>query len=92
MSDHMFTLHVDGRHNRARIGLGHGGDGAHYLTFHLDTDWLFEHGGAHVDATVQLGLGTHQIEFKLPAMVLTPDNWHGQDLVVVDVNLLERRF
>ncbi|HEY1550708.1 MAG TPA: hypothetical protein VGG28_22920 [Kofleriaceae bacterium] len=92
MSDHVFTLHVDGRHNRARLALGHGGDGQHYLTFRIDSSWLFEHGTAHVDATVQLGLGAHQIELKLPAMVLVPDNWHGQDLVVVDVNLLERRF
>jgi hypothetical protein len=93
MSDHVLTLHVDGRHNRARLGFGHGGDGvAHYLTFRIDSSWLFEHGTAHVDATVQLGLGEHQIELKLPAMVLVPDNWHGQDLVVVDVNLLERRF
>jgi hypothetical protein len=92
MSDHVLTLHVDGRHNRARLGFGHGGDGSHYLTFRIDSEWLFEHGTAHVDATVQLGLGSHQLELKLPAMVLAPDNWHGQDLVVVDVNLLERRF
>ncbi|HEX4449518.1 MAG TPA: hypothetical protein VH143_01555 [Kofleriaceae bacterium] len=92
MSDHVLTLHVDGRHNRARLGFGHGGDGAHYLTFRIDSNWLFEHGTAHVDATVQLGVGSHQLELKLPAMVLAPDNWHGQDLVVVDVNLLERRF
>ncbi|HEY1816229.1 MAG TPA: hypothetical protein VGG74_27970 [Kofleriaceae bacterium] len=92
MSDHVLTLHVDGRHNRAHVGLGHGGDGNHYLTFRIDSDWLFEHNGAHIDATVQLGLGEHQVEFKLPGMVLSQDNWHGQDLVVLDVNLLERRF
>jgi hypothetical protein len=93
MSDHTLTLHVDGRHNRAHLGLGHGGDGQHhYLTFRIDSDWLFEHNGAHIDATLQLGIGEHQVEFKLPAMVLSQDNWHGQDLVVLDVNLLERRF
>ena len=92
MSDHVLTLHVDGRHNRARLGLGHGGDGHHYLTFRLDSNWLFEHDGAHIDATLHLGLGEHQFDLKLPAMVLSQDSWHGQDLVVLDVNLLERRF
>jgi hypothetical protein len=92
MSDHLLTLHVDGRHNRARLGLGHGGDGAHYLTFRIDSSWLFEHGTAHIDATVQLGLGSHQLEVKLPGMVLQQDSWHGQDLVVLNVNVLERRF
>jgi hypothetical protein len=92
MSDHVLTLHVDGRHNRAKLGLGHGGDGAHYLTFRIDSDWLFANGAAHVDATLHLGLGEHQVDLKLPGMVLQQDSWHGQDLVVVDVNLLERRF
>ena len=92
MSDHILTLHVDGRAQPRALGLGHGGDGNHYLTFRIDSDWLFEHDGAHIDATVQLGVGEHQLEFKLPGMVLPQDNWHGQDLVVLDVNLLERRF
>jgi hypothetical protein len=85
------SLHVDGRHNRARFGIRRNGAG-HYLTFRLDSNWLFEHGQAHVDATLELGLGTHHLEVKLPPMDIIPDNWHGQDLVVVDLNLIKRQF
>ena len=90
LSDHLLALRVDGRHNRARLLLG-GGD-THYLTFKIDSDWLFSDGKAHVNARVELGLAGHHMELKLPDMEVIPDNYHGQDLVQVNVSVLERRF
>src|SRR5258708_4433476 len=90
LSDHLLPLRVDGRHNRAHLLLG-GGD-AHYLTFKIDSDWLFSDGKAHVDAHIELGLAGHNVELQLPNMEVIPDNYHGQDLVQVNVSVLERRF
>lgn len=85
------SLHVDGRHNSARLGISSGGEG-HLLTFKLDSNVLFSQGQAHIDAKLSLGVGCHHVEMNLPAMDIVPDNWHGQDLVVVDINFLKRSF
>ena len=90
LSDHMLSLKVDGRHNSAKLHVGNGGE--HFLRFNLDTDWLFAEGKAHVKAHLGLGLGKHELELKLPDMDVIPDNYHGQDLVQVNVSVLERRF
>jgi hypothetical protein len=90
LSHDMFRLHVDGRSNRARLRLGTT-DG-HYLTFNLDSDWLFGDGKARVNAKLELGLGTHVMKVQLPAMDLIPDSYQGCRMVHVNVPLLERRF
>ena len=90
LSDDLMALKVDGRHNRARLRIG-GGD-AHFLNFKIDSDWLFADGKAHVKARLDLGVAGHQVKLELPDMDLSHDNWHGQDLVQVNVSVLERRF
>jgi hypothetical protein len=90
LSDHLLAVSVDGRHNRAHLLLG--GGNAHYLTFKVDSDWLFSDGKAHVKARLELGVAGHQVELRLPDMDVIPDNYHGQDLVQVNVSVLERRF
>jgi hypothetical protein len=90
LSDNMMALHVDGRRNRARLRVG--GGNPHYLTFKVDSDWLFADGKARVKARVELGLMGHEMELKLPDMDVTHDNYHGQDLVQVNVSMFERRF
>src|SRR5262249_17321223 len=69
-----------------------GGGNAHYLTFKLDSDWLFADGKAHVSAKLQLGLAGHELALKLPEMDVIPDTYHGQDLVQVNVSVLARHF
>jgi hypothetical protein len=90
LSHDMIGLHVDGRGQRARLRLG--GGNPHYLTFRIDSDWLFAEGKARINCKVQLALAGHEIDFKLPAMDLSEDSYHGVQLVQVNVPLLERRF
>jgi hypothetical protein len=90
LSDNMMALHVDGRHNRARLRVG--GGNPRYLDFKVDSDWLFADGKARVKARLELGLAGHEMELKLPDMDLSHDNYHGQDLVQVNVSVLERKF
>ncbi len=90
ISDHLLSLHVDGRRNRARLAFG--GGNAHYLEFKVDSDWLFSDGKAHVAARVELGLMGHEIALKLPNMDLSRDSYAGQDMVTVNVSVLQRRF
>jgi hypothetical protein len=90
LSHDMIGLHVDGRGQRARLRLG--GGNPHYLTFRVDSEWLFSDGKARVNCKLQLALAGHEIDFKLPAMDLTEDSYHGVQLVQVNVPLLERRF
>ena len=90
LSHDLIGLHVDGRGQRARLRLG--GGNPHYLTFKLDSDWLFSDGKARVNARLELGLAGHVLDLKLPAMDLSQDSYHGVQLVQVNVPLLERRF
>jgi hypothetical protein len=90
LSHDLIGLHVDGRGQRARLRVG--GGNPHYLTFKLDSDWLFSEGKARVNAHLELGLAGHVLDLKLPAMDLSQDNYHGVQLVQVNVPLLERRF
>jgi hypothetical protein len=86
----MIGLRVDARGQRCRLRLG--GGSSHYLTFRIDSDWLFSEGKARVNAKVELGLAGHVVDLKLPAMDLSQDSYHGVQLVQVNVPLLERRF
>ncbi len=90
LSHDMIGLHVDGRGQRARLRLGTGT--GHYLTFRFDSDWHFAEGKARVNARVHLGLAGHVIDFKLPAMDVSTDSYHGESLVQVNVPLLEKHF
>ena len=90
LSHDLIGLHVDGRGQRARLRVG--GGNPHYLTFKLDSDWLFSDGKARVNAHLDLGLAGHVLDLKLPAMDLSQDSYHGVQLVQVNVPLLERRF
>ena len=91
LSHDFIGLHVDGRAQRARLRVG-GENIGHYLTFRIDTDWLFAEGKARVTGKVDLGLGKHQLELRLPEMDLTHDSYRGTDLVQVNVPLVERHF
>ena len=90
VSHEMIGLRVNGRANRARLRLG-GGD-VRYLSFRIDSDWLFGDGKARVNAHLELGLHGHTLDLRLPAMDVIPDSYHGQQLVQINVPLLERRF
>ena len=90
LSHDLIGLHVDGRGQRARLRLGTGT--GHYLSFKLDSDWLFSDGKARINATVELGIGSHELELKLPPMDVSEDSYHGIQLVEVNIPLLERRF
>lgn len=90
LSHDLIGLRIDGRGQRAHLRLGTGT--GHYLSFKLDSDWLFSDDKARVNATVELGIGTHELELKLPPMDLTEQSYHGVDLVEVNIPLLERHF
>ncbi len=90
LSDHLLSLRVDGRRNRARLAFG--GGNAHYLEFKVDSDWLFADGKAHVQAKLELGLLGHKMSVELPDMDLSRDSYAGQDMVTVNVSVLQRRF
>jgi hypothetical protein len=90
LSHTLIGLEVDGRGQRARLRVG--GGNSHYLSFRIDSDWLFSDGKARINAKVDLALAGHEFEFKLPAMDLSEDSYHGVQLVQVNVPLLERRF
>ena len=90
LSHDFIGLTMDARGQRARLRVG--GGSAHYLEFKVDSDWFFSDGKARVNARVQLGLAGHEVDLKLPAMDLSQDNYHGEQMVEVNVPLLERRF
>ena len=90
LSDQMFGLHVDGRGQRARLRLGTGT--GHYLAFKLDSDWYFSDGKARISARVQLGLAGHELALQLPAMEMQPTSYHGEDGVMLELPLFERRW
>ncbi len=90
LSHDMVRLHVDGRGQRARIGLG--GGNPHYLTFKLDSDWHFTDGKAHVRTKLQLAVRDHEMDLELPDMDVSTDSYHGQQMVQVNITLLQRRF
>lgn len=90
LSHDFIGLHVDGRGQHARLRLG--GGNPHFLTLRLDSDWLFGNGKARVNARLELGLGSHVLDLKLPAMDVSEDSYHGIQLVQVNVPLVERRF
>lgn len=90
LSHDMIGLHVDGRAQRARVRLGTGT--GHYLTLRFDSDWHFAEGKARVNARVHLGLAGHVVDFKLPAMDVSTDSYHGESMVQVNVPLLEKHF
>lgn len=90
LSDQMIGLRVDGRGQRARLRVGTG-DG-HYLAFKIDSDWYFSDGKARINAHVQLRLASHQLDVQLPAMEMEPTSYHGEDGVMLELPLLERRW
>lgn len=90
LSDQMFGLHVDGRAQRARLRLGTGT--GHYLAFKLDSDWYFSDGKARISARVKLGLAGHELALQLPAMEMEPTSYHGEDGVMLNLPLFERRW
>jgi hypothetical protein len=90
LSDQMIGLHVDGRGQRARLRVGTG-DG-HYLAFKIDSDWFFSDGKARINAHVQLRLASHELDVQLPAMEMEPTSYHGEDGVMLELPLLERRW
>jgi hypothetical protein len=90
LSHDMFKIHVDGRAQRASIRLG-GGD-VHFLHFRVDSDWHFAQDRARVAAKLELGIAGHEIDVQLPAMDLSVDSYHGEQLVQLNVPLLERHF
>jgi hypothetical protein len=89
LSHDMIGLHVDGRAQRARVRLG-GGNTHFFLRF--DSDWHFAEGKARVNARVHLGLAGHEVDFKLPAMDVSTDSYHGESMVQVNMPLLEKHF
>jgi hypothetical protein len=90
LSDQMIGLHVDGRAQRARLRVGTGT--GHYLAFKLDSDWYFADGKARINAKLQLGLAGHELSVQLPAMEMEQTNYHGNDGVILNLPLLERRW
>lgn len=90
LSHDMIGLHVDGRKQRARLRLG--GGNVRYLAFRVDSDWLFANGKARITAHLDLGVAGREIHLRLPDMEMIPDNYHGTQLVQLNVPLLERRF
>ncbi len=90
LSHDMIGLHVDGRAQRARLRLGTGT--GHYLAFRMDSDWHFADGKARVNLRLHFGVGTHQLDMKLPAMDLTTDSYHGESMVTVNIPVLEKHF
>ena len=90
LTDDLVRLRVDGRANRASLRVG-GGD-ARYLSLHLATDWHFVGDVAEVYARLQIGVAGHKLDLALPEVELSSDSYRGQQGVVVDVPLLQRRF
>ncbi len=89
LSHHIASLHVDGRARRAQLHLGGGNE---HLKLDFDSSWLFADGKAYVKAKLEIALQGHRFELELPDMDLSHDNYHGQDLVQVNVSVLEKRF
>jgi hypothetical protein len=90
LSDQMIGLNVDGRAQRARLRVGTGT--GHYLAFKLDSDWYFADGKARINAHVQLGLAGHEVSVQLPAMEMEQTSYRGNDGVILNLPLLERRW
>ena len=90
LTDDLVRLRVDGRANRAWLRVG-GGD-ARYLALHLATDWHFVGNVAEVYAHLQIGVAGHKVDLALPEVELSGDSYRGQQLVIVDVPLFQRRF
>jgi hypothetical protein len=89
MSHHVARLHVDGRARRAQLHLGYGNE---HLTFGFDSNILFADGKAYVKAKVELALQGHHFELELPDIDLSRDSYHGEDMTLVNVSVLEKRF
>ncbi len=90
LSHDLIGLHVDGRAQRARLRLG--GGNVRYLQLRFDSDWHFADNVARVNARLFLGIAGHEIAFKLPAMDVSTDSYHGESLVQVNMPLLEKHF
>ena len=90
LSHDMIGLHVNGRAQRAQLRLG--GGNVRYLSFRIDSDWLFADGKARISAKLDLGVAGRMLHVELPDMEMIPDSYHGAQLVQVNVPLLERRF
>lgn len=90
LTDDVVALKVDGRANRAWLRVGAGD--TRYLSLHVATDWHFVNNVAEVYAKLQLGLAGHELDLALPEVQVSGDNYHGQQLVVIDVPLLQRHF
>lgn len=90
LTDDVVRLKVNGRANRAWLRVG-GGD-VRFLALHLSTDWHFVGNIAEVYARLQIGVAGHKLDLALPEVELSGDSYHGQQLVVLDVPLLQRHF
>jgi len=90
LSDDMVGLKFDGRRRRAKLRLGTGE--GEFLRFRVDTNWHFTQGRARVVAKVQLGIGSHQLDFELPDMDVVPASYRGERGVEIRIPFFERRW
>jgi hypothetical protein len=90
LSHDVIGLHFDARGQRANLHFG--GGNTRYVSFRIDSNWLFTDGKAKVSARVELALAGHEVDLKLPEMDVSEDSYRGEQMMTVNVPLLEKRF
>jgi hypothetical protein len=90
MSHDMVALRFDAFHNHAHMRVG-GGD-EHYLSLHIDGDFVFHDGLADVNARVDLAIHGHSMQLELPNFEMVPSSYGDNRYVEIRVPFFKRRF
>ena len=90
MSHDVLAIRIDARRNRAHMRVGYGD--THFLSLHIDSDFLFHDGLAQVDARVDLRIRNHGMRLELPSFDVVPSSYGDNRYVEIRVPFFRRTF
>ncbi|MEZ4361014.1 MAG: hypothetical protein R3B48_12595 [Kofleriaceae bacterium] len=86
----LIALHFNGRARSMRLGVAAGQTS--YLSFRMDSAFLFTDSAAKVNTRVSLGIVGRTLVLELPEFELAPASFRGERGVEVRLPLIDRRF
>lgn len=88
--EQLLAVKMDVGHQRAHMRVGYGD--AHFLSFHLDSDFEFHDGLATVDARVDVSVRGHAFKLQLPNFDVVPSSMQGDRYVEIRVPFFKKSF
>ena len=90
MSHDVVAIRIDAFRNHAHMRVGYGD--THFLSLHIDGDFVFHDGLASVQAHMDLAIHGHAIKLELPQFDVVPSSYGDNRYVEIRVPFFKRTF